>query len=602
MLTSPPPRRFDRGAEIGWLRGSMPIVAAAMVGGLVAVVSCAVLGGVAWDAALASFGAAAAIVGAVALAANRVLRGVRRSGEARDLARGQLIEAIESLGEGFALFDAKERLVLVNGAMQRMHPGLENLLRSGMSAQAVVQVYARSAQTEILDADDPDWLAGQMRRFRDPRGTDRVVLTRDGRWLRYVVRPTPSGGRVVLHADVTDVHERENRLRRVTNALERTGGDLDAALSNIAQGVCLFDAEARLILANRRVIEMYSLPPERIVPGVTLREIMDLAVGAGSYEPARGGPAAADRLAMVDRPERRSFLQTLTNGRVIEVVHQPLTGGGFVVTYADMTERQQVITELRNAKEAAEQASRAKSQFLATMSHELRTPLNAIIGFSEMIAGETYGPVGSPRYIEYSRDIRRSGIHLLDLINGILDTAKIEAGRYVLQEETVAVSAIVEVCLAMIRPHAEDARVGLTVAVAPALPNLRIDRRAAVQVLLNLLSNAVKFTPANGRVQIDANLRPDGDVVLQVRDTGVGIAPDIQARLFEPFVQGDPMVSRRHPGTGLGLSISRSLMELHGGSLVLNSRPGEGTTAEARFPAMRVIDDSSNPMAATVKT
>jgi signal transduction histidine kinase len=517
--------------------------------------------------------------------AHRLAR-LEAANRALELAHDRVVEAIGSADDGFALFDAAERLVLINPAMHRMHPGLG--VRPGATAEETVKTYARTAGTEELNADDPAWLAGRMASFRSSHGSDRFVRTRDGRWLRYVVRPTPSGGRVVLHADVSAMREREERLHRVTKALERTGGDLDAALSNIAQGICLFDAEQRLVLANRRYVELYGMPPERIVPGITLREIMQLSARIGNYPTDRAEQVVADRLAIADGRERRVFNQTLAGGRVIEVVHQPLSPGGFVATYTDVTERQRAITELRAAKEAAEEASRAKSQFLATMSHELRTPLNAIIGFSEMVAAETYGPAGSPRYVEYARDIRRSGIHLLDLINGILDTAKIEAGRYVLEEDTVPIATVVEVCLAMMRPHAEEARVTLAATVDPGLPPLYIDRRATVQVLLNLLSNAVKFTPGGGRVALAAALDADGRCLLQITDTGVGIAPQMLGRLFEPFVQGDPMLSRRHPGTGLGLSISRSLMELHGGTLSLDSTPGRGTIARAHFPAHRL--------------
>jgi signal transduction histidine kinase len=529
----------------------------------------------------------AAAVAATVLAWRRSARLEATLRQAR-VAREQFTEAIQSIDEGFALFGPDERLLLINRAMERMHPGLVGKLVPGTSAEEVLKIYAQSGATELLDPEDAAWFAERMAAYRKPEGSDRVVRARDGRWFRFIIRPTPSGGRVLVHVDYSAARDREERLRRVTSALERTGNDLDAALSNIVQGVCLFDAEARLILANRRYIELYNLPAERIVPGISMVDIMRLSVAVGNYPAERGEQMLAERMAVVAARERRTFTQALASGRVVEVVHQPLPTGGFVATYADITERQRTITELRAAKEAAEDASRAKSQFLATMSHELRTPLNAIIGFSEMIAGETYGPAGSPRYVEYARDIRRSGVHLLDLINGILDTAKIEAGRYVLQEESVDAGAIVEVCLAMLRPHADEAKVKLVVEVDPDLPPLWVDRRAIVQVLLNLLSNAVKFTPAGGRVEIAAVRAADGGGAYRVVDTGVGIPAATLDQLFEPFVQGDPTLSRRHPGTGLGLAISRSLMALHGGSLTLESTPGQGTIARAAFPPHRL--------------
>jgi signal transduction histidine kinase len=245
--------------------------------------------------------------------------------------------------------------------------------------------------------------------------------------------------------------------------------------------------------------------------------------------------------------------------------------------------------EAAQARQRAEAASRAKSEFLANMSHELRTPLNAILGFSQAIEGQLFGPAAMPRYVEYARHIHESGRHLLALISDILDMSRIEVGRFEIVEEILDVAPFIESCVAMVRPQAEKSGVALIVDLQRDLPQLRGDRRAMVQVTLNLLSNAVKFTRAGGSVTLTAALEEHSQLKLVVIDTGIGIAAETLPWIFEPFQQGDPTISRRYGGTGLGLSISKSFVELHGGTIAIDSTPGRGTTATVILPAGRVL-------------
>ena len=255
----------------------------------------------------------------------------------------------------------------------------------------------------------------------------------------------------------------------------------------------------------------------------------------------------------------------------------------------DITERVHAAERLAQAKEQAEIANRIKSDFLATMSHELRTPLNAIIGFSEIMVHQVFGPIGSARYAEYAHHIHQSGSHLLDLINDVLDMSKLEAGRYTLEEREIRLDEVLGSCLAVSTVPAENGGVALVSEIHPLLPALRGDERAVRQVVLNLLSNAVKFTPPGGQVTLSVAPAPDGALEMRVADTGVGIEPAALARITEPFQQADNTISRRFGGTGLGLAISRSLTELHGGTLRIESTVGQGTTVTVRFPAERVV-------------
>jgi PAS domain S-box-containing protein len=255
---------------------------------------------------------------------------------------------------------------------------------------------------------------------------------------------------------------------------------------------------------------------------------------------------------------------------------------------SDINHRKAMEQELIESKEHAEFANRTKTEFLANMSHELRTPLNAIIGFAEVIKDEMFGPLGQAKYADYANDIYTSGRHLLDLINDILDLAKLEAGKLELREEEVSLRRTVEECTTLMRNRAEKADVLLATEVEPRVGKLRCDERALKQVLLNFLSNAVKFTPPGGTVTTRLCRVAEG-VALSVSDTGIGMNPAEIKVALSAFGQVDSKVARQHQGSGLGIPISKSLIELHGGRLEIESTPGHGTTMTAIFPSTRLV-------------
>jgi PAS domain S-box-containing protein len=253
----------------------------------------------------------------------------------------------------------------------------------------------------------------------------------------------------------------------------------------------------------------------------------------------------------------------------------------------DITSQVNDAHALRDAKERAEVANHAKSEFLANMSHELRTPLNAILGFSDIIRQQMFGTGKMERYSDYANDIHNSGAHLLSIINDILDLSKIEVGQTSLQEEERSLDAMVNEVRALAGERVAGPRAALEVVLPEPVPRLLVDPRKFRQILVNLLSNAFKFTPHDGQVVLDAAIEAGG-IAICVRDSGIGIAPGDLETVLTPFGQVESAFSRRHHGTGLGLPLAKSLAELHGGTLTLESTLNEGTCVTIRLPASRV--------------
>ena len=376
--------------------------------------------------------------------------------------------------------------------------------------------------------------------------------------------------------------------RRAEEALRLSNEHLRLVMDHSPAAVYLKDTEGRYLLINKRFEEWFRASRDDII-GKTAYDIFPREK-ADIY-------AALDTEILETNQGRESEVEvSFPDGttRMTMVIKLPVLGArGVVVGIAgvsvDITEHKRADEALRLAKEQAEVANRAKTEFLANMSHELRTPLNSIIGFSEILESEMFGSLGSDRNREYIGDVKASGQHLLRLIADILDVSRIEAGVKELAEEEIAIPEVVDSCMAMVRTRALESSVILSVEAADELPLLRADRTLVKQIVLNLLSNAIKFTPGGGRVDVEAFLDADGKAVVRIGDNGIGIAAEDVAAVLEPFAQVGNIMTRNHEGAGLGLSLAKSLAELHGGTLELESEVGVGTTVTIRFPPERVI-------------
>lgn len=466
--------------------------------------------------------------------------------------------------------------------------------------------FPRDADLDINDyyarilADDRESVQAAIRRGVNSGAVDfthRLNTPPPHLWVEIKGRclsPDETGAFTAFSGIAIDITERKQAEGRVVTA-ER---HLRSAVESFSGPFAVWDQNRRLRYWNTAYAETFELKR-------ALRKGM-------SHETATIAAAAAIRQ---ERPSERDSKTTLINlhsGKWISMVERRTSDGGTISVGVDVTETVQsheqlskqkqklkrLIQELERSearaaeltkkyaeeKAKAEHAANTKSAFLANMSHELRTPLNAINGFSEILTSELFGPIGHDKYKEYANDILASGQHLLDLINDILDMAKIEAGKMSISLEPIDPIDPVDAAIRMIRRKAEEKGVALILDTDENLPLIDADHRAVKQMALNLLSNAIKFTEEGGRIAVTIRLREDM-LRIAITDTGVGIPKANLSRLAQPFEQVNESRDRNFGGTGLGLALTKSFAEMHGGKLTIASQEGRGTTVAILLPA-----------------
>jgi len=422
---------------------------------------------------------------------------------------------------------------------------------------------------------------------------DDIDRQEPARWLTWsVIAALAAAGAAGTAVFIWHPARRESiRERHRAEAVQHASKTVLAeALEAISEGFVLYDKGGRLVICNAKFRDFYGYSEEDAKPGVHQRELGALDIERGNVIVSEEQAGAyVNRRENVSQGPPDSFVVKLRDGRTLLLRDRKTASEGVVSIQTDISDQVGAQQAILVAKEQAEMANRAKSEFLANMSHELRTPLNSIIGFSDMLVKRTFGALGNPKYEEYAGLIYQSGSHLLEIISDILDISKIEAGEATLEDSHIDVVKAVASCVNMIEPRAHMAGLSVRFSEPGQFPSLRADERHLKQIVLNLLSNAVKFTESGGEVSVEIALEGQGEIVIRIVDTGVGIAGHDMQRVMAPFGQVAQSSVRNHAGTGLGLPICKSLTELHGGTLSLASEVGAGTTATVRFPPERTI-------------
>nr|WP_321483941.1 ATP-binding protein [uncultured Cohaesibacter sp.] len=374
--------------------------------------------------------------------------------------------------------------------------------------------------------------------------------------------------------------------------------ELEAILDTATDGVLVLDRDGCILRMNHSAEALFEVDRHKVAGE---RFISLLA-----------NESHKDALAYLERL-RNSGLASLLNGGQ-EVIGQLRSGGliplvmtmgrvsipgtsRFCAVLRDVTDWKRTQEELLTQKLRAEDASKKKSEFLAKVSHEIRTPLNAIIGFSEVMMEERFGSIGPERYKDYLKDIKLSGTHIMSLLNDLLDLSKVEAGKMDLQFEAVRLNGLVAECVGIMQPQANRSQIIIRTSTASGLPDVVADNRSLRQIILNLLSNAVKFNHAGGQVIVSTTQQENGDVVLRIRDTGIGMSKEEMKRALEPFRQISPTTRSASEGTGLGLPLTKALAEANRARLCLSSESNHGTLVEIIFPEDRVLEATLEDLA-----
>ena len=491
-------------------------------------------------------------------------------------AQRRLVDAIESISEGFSLYDADDNLVIYNRRYRDMHgTGSIDIVKQGVSFETILR--NATASGEIRDAEGrvEAWVADRLAQHRDPKGTH-LQRRSDGRWIQINERKTDDSGTVATYTDITDLKQAEQAIQESEQRLR-----VVAEAAPMAVVIVTFD-DGIIRYANQRFGEMFELKGSSAL-GVQAKTLYADPQHRERFIGALTEHGHVEGMEMLLKRAGGEEFWALIASQRVQFEGRPAMINGL----ADISDRKRMEGELHKAIWASEQATRAKSDFLASMSHELRTPLNAIIGYSEMLV-EDAESAGREAETADLRKIQDAGKHLLGLIDNILDLSKIEAGKMTLYLETFELRPMIDGVAATVIPLAKKTSNALVVDCADEVGTIHSDLTKVRQILFNLLSNASKFT-RNGTITLTAlrNTKEAGDwIEFQVRDTGIGMTPDQQAKVFEAFTQADDSTTRAYGGTGLGLAITKSFCRLMGGDVTLTSEAGKGTTFVVRLPAV----------------
>lgn len=475
----------------------------------------------------------------------------------------QLLDIIlGSVSEGVLVLDSRGAVVALNEAFER----IVDLPRNWRSDPK--QLREAVAAIEAIIGDSSDAVSSEL-------SSERIValaLRRAGGVAVYTAR------------DVTEERRSGSRLAQSERLLRETLDSVDAS-------IVVYDRDDRFVLANKRYFELYPhLPDDGSLVGKTFEQMIRLTIAAKAHtdQSAIDDPEGfvARRISEPRVGIEREQLHP--SGRWDLLRSQKTASGSVVTIRINITEYKHLQQALAEARDALIEANHAKSRFLASVSHELRTPLNAIIGFSEILADEVFGPLGSERYRDYAAEIRNAGHHLLALIGDVLDLSKIEAGKMDLRETEIELKPLLQRQISLMKMEARERGTRVRLEMSEAVPALWADRRAVAQMVLNLLSNALKFT-RGGEVAIRVTRRPTGGIDIAVQDNGVGIPAAVVGRLGQRFFQAGPEDATENRGSGLGLSIVKEIIELHGGAMIIDSQEGSGTTVVLSFPDERSL-------------
>ena len=508
-------------------------------------------------------------------------------------------------GMDAGIIDAIPAALLVHSGDELIHANTEFLELTGY--QSLAELADRGGLDHLLERPGENEAVSDGGLFvRRGDGGRREVTARlrsvnwgDGQALMLALAPrdtatpatvTPALDLVADGNGPAEKPEQSEQTSPEADALAIEAQELRSILETATDGVVILNNDGSIRSMNGSACALFNYdeaetrdqPFAMLFAHESQRAVMDYVSGLADHGVSS---VLNDGREVIGREASGGFLPLfMTIGR--------LSGSnGYCAVLRDITSWKRTEEELRNAKRAAETANSHKSDFLARVSHEIRTPLNAIIGFSEMMVEERFGPIGSPRYLEYAHDIGNSGKHVLDIVNDLLDISKIEAGQVSMEFVSVSLNDHLAESVSLLQPMANSQRVIIRTSLSASVPDVVADQRSIKQIALNLLSNAIRYTPSGGQIVVSTSYEPSGNVMIRIRDTGIGMNRKELEQAMKPFGQVGPGPRQRGEGTGLGLPLTKAMVEANRAQFEIVSAPGEGTLVSISFPPQRVLAD-----------
>ncbi len=487
-----------------------------------------------------------------------------------------LVNAFDYLSEAVAIYDKEDRLVFCNQSFRDRNRVVADLVVPGVKFESFLRAVV--AEGLVLDAvgKEEEWISDRLIKHQ-ACGKPFEAVRRD-RHVLINERRLPDGGIALISVNLSDLKKAEKSAQSAKARMEE---------------IIAIAPEAVITCGGDMKIQMFNLGAERIfgysaaeIIGQPMEILMPESLRKRHNKHIEGFEKSPESYRFMDQRDDIAGLRKDGSEFPASASVSKLEIGDdkiYTVMLHDITERRRVEAERRAALIEAEKANKAKSEFMASMSHELRTPLNSMLGFADMISNQYFGTIEENKYLDYAENISVSGRHLLDLVNQILDIERIEAGEYTLSKENIDVVELFGDCQKILKKRAMDRNISLSFDASGNLQTLYADRSAIFQILINLITNAVKFTPEGGKVKVKASDSQDR-LTFQISDTGVGIPKEKLLTIKDPFTRHESDPHKPQDGVGLGLAISSSLVELHEGSLEINSEIQKGTTVTVGLP------------------
>ncbi len=493
-----------------------------------------------------------------------------------------MIDAIEAIPDAVIIFDEEDKLVIHNSNYRELFSDIQDKLVPGAEFESLLRIQVERGLVADAIGREEDWIQERLQRHRNPQEIVEQEFG-DGRIFKLSETRTNSGGLVSIRTDISYLREREKNLKESRAKLEE-------AQSVAHIGNWVYNSESKTYEWSDEIFRILGYQPGEVEPThknyfdrIHPDDIERIKKTVSKAKDKRQGYAIKYRII---RPTgETTYVRELGRLDYNEEGHQVAVLG----TMQDVTAQHLVELELIEAKTKAEEGTRSKSLFLANMSHELRTPLNAVIGFSEVLAKEIFGPLENAKYREYADNIQSSGVHLLSLIDDILDYSRLESGTLELQETDVNLLDLAHSTQTMLAGRAIEKATQFRISKDLDV-TIRADERKLKQVLINLVNNAIKFTPEKGSIDLGVRTHAADYISILVADDGFGISEDEIENVLRPFGRAFHSVTKSIEGTGLGLPLSKSIVELHGGQLhIASNANGAGTTVEIRLPKSRLL-------------